>query len=183
MYTFEKKITVRVSEKQLAKIEDSGLNTSDFLRCAIDNFNVEDENRLIEYHNHLLKEIEENLKEQQKSFRKELDEKYKNQEHELISELNEQKKDYIQVSSKHQSEFAKRQKDREKLFRSILPTLQALKQNCRLSDQNLQYQASRINVTTKELKDWIRENRDLLDGVDYLFRETQHLSPFNNNFD
>ena len=175
MYAFEKKVTVRINEEQLAKIEDSGLNISDFLRSAIDTFNVEEENRLIEYHNQLLKEVEENLKEQQKSFKKELDEKYKNQEKTLISELNSRKKEFIDTHNEKQQKYIKQHEDKEEKFLEILPTLQALKRRHCLNDNHLKIQALKINVSPKELKQWIRNNHELLNGNDYLYNRRGNL--------
>ena len=170
-------IRARLTEEQYNKIKQSGMSDSDFIRHAIDCYDLELPRILETEKKDMLDEIRSVVVEQEASLQTQIVEQIVEQQHQLEGKIVElwnnctTNKPVEIMDCGTNTTTKKHTTNNEALFMQILPTLQGLLHGEeKLTDKKLRYQARRIGVTTTELEDWMAKNSELLNGDEYLSR-------------
>lgn len=178
MNKFNIDLRIKISNKEYDKIKNVK-NKSSFVRNAINAYNYNDTLNAEISKKEILEEIKNKVEEEEKILNNKIKiESLKGTEN-ILNELNimydkieNNIKDLTPDNEQKDSEKTSPEDDYEKRILEILPTLQG----AYYSDNGLNYefirtQAQKININTKNLKDWIEEHPKIIQDTTHIFRE------------
>lgn len=177
------RITIRLSDSQMDKINRSGLSASEFIRRSIDYYDLDMDTIIESERKNLIEEIQKEFGRQEDKFQKEYVQRLSDNRQVFLEYLvrqsdkcqtNISKNKERSQTNNNENQYNNKIKNNEALFLQILPTLQGMYHSEQtLTDEKIRFQANKIGVSTRELKEWMGDNHDLLCG--YEFRDEENI--------
>ena len=156
-------IKTRVTEEQYQKVKNSKMSDAEFIRCAIDSYDVSTVSLKLKIFREIQIELQK-LWDKQAEF---VEQNIVGQNEAICGTIQnlENEKENLEV---FEEEFSSDFDDFEERIKPIIPTLQRLKHGENgLTNSNIEFQAKKVGVDTHKLKQWINNNPDIMSKVTF----------------